>query len=243
MKYIKYFIFTAVIGFFVSCTTDTDSYFLKGRLENCDSCELYLMEMENSGVRALDTLKADSDGKFSSKEKLEEESIFILQSKNDYIMLCPKTGEKIVINGDYENLATTYSITGSEESSKLKLLNDKQVMTRIALKNMSEQLQMTDINNIDSVRKEIQNKYNLLRNNQREFLISYINSNEGSLTCLVALYRNMENVPLIDYRKDFDVYKKVLKGLKSEYPDNRNTKDLERFVKEIESIQQNDTVK
>ncbi|MGP1514431.1 MAG: DUF4369 domain-containing protein [Bacteroidales bacterium] len=221
--------------FFVACSDKGDNYELTGKLENCNECSVYLMEMENSGVKALDTIKVSKDGKFSVKEKLAEESIFILQGSNDYIMLCPKKNEKIRITADYENMAVTYTIEGSEESSKLKLLNDKQTMTRFALKNMNEQLQMQDINNIDSVRQEITKKYHLLRENQRQFLIDYINTYEGSLTTLVALYRNMENTPLIDPLRDEAIYEKVLKGLQKKLPNNKNTKYLEHLVSRINS--------
>ena len=111
-------------------------------------------------------------------------------------------------------------------------------MTRVALQNMSEQLKMTDIDDIDSVKHEVSRLYHSLRDNQKEFLINYINTNEGSLTTLVALYRNMENTPLIDFTNDFDVYKKVLNGLKKNYPDNKHTKNLEALIRNLDKLQQ-----
>ena len=118
-------------------------------------------------------------------------------------------------------------------------MNDKQIMTRVALKNMSEQLAMMNIDDGPQIRKSIAEKYKLLRQTQREFLINYINTNEGSLTTLVALYRNMENSPLIDPIKDFDIYEKVLKGLEKKYPNNKNTENLKRLLADIQSAKQN----
>ncbi|MBO6118730.1 MAG: DUF4369 domain-containing protein [Bacteroidales bacterium] len=239
MKKTNFWIIAAVLCIVSACSDNTHTYQLSGKLENCNECTVYLMEMQDAGVKALDTVVADKKGNFKAKEVLNEESIFILQAKNDYIMLCPKAKEKIKINGNYTDLASTYSVQGSDESSKLKLLNDKQIMTRVALKNMSEQLAMMNIDDGPQIRKSIAEKYKLLRQTQREFLINYINTNEGSLTTLVALYRNMENSPLIDPIKDFDIYVKVLKGLEKKYPDNKNTENLKRLVADIQSAKQN----
>lgn len=238
MTSIRKLIIIAVVVMMAACSGDKDTYQISGKLENGANATVYLMEMENESVRAVDTIILDGKGKFSVKEKLDNPSIFILQCPNDYIMLCPQVGEKIVLSGDVDNMAVTYNVSGSEESSKLKLLSDKQVMTRVALQNMSEQLKMTDIDDIDSVKHEVSRLYHSLRDNQKEFLINYINTNEGSLTTLVALYRNMENTPLIDFTNDFDVYKKVLNGLKKNYPDNKHTKNLEALIRNLDKLQQ-----
>ena len=239
MKKTNFWIIAAVLCIVSACSDNKNTYQLSGKLENCNECTVYLMEMQDAGVKALDTIVADKKGNFKAKEVLNEESIFILQAQNDYIMLCPKAKEKIKINGNYTDLASTYSVQGSDDSSKLKLLNDKQIMTRVALKNMSEQLAMMNIDDGPQIRKSIAEKYKLLRQTQREFLINYINTNEGSLTTLVALYRNMENSPLIDPIKDFDIYEKVLKGLEKKYPNNKNTENLKRLVADIQSAKQN----
>ena len=237
MKTIKILCIAATLCLFAACSNNTDTYRLSGKLENCDECTLYLMEMQSQGVKALDTIKANKNGSFSVDERLDYESIFLLQGPSDYIMIFPKKGEKINIAADYTSLSSTYNVKGSEESSKLKLLSDKQIMTRVALKAMYDQLNMADADSYDTVRQEIAAKYKMLRDNQRSFLINYINTNKGSLTTLVALYRNMENSPLIDFKTDLDVYKNVLDGLKKTYPDNINTKNLEQFINQAEQLQ------
>ena len=242
MKHINKIILLAIVILLGACTKDKNAYTLSGKLENCNECSLYLMEMESSGVKSLDTIRTDKKGNFKVTEQLLEESIFILQGRNDYIMLCPKQDENITITADYENLATTYTIKGSGESSKLKVLGDEQTKTRFALKMLSEQLAQANIYNMDSVRKEITNIFINIREQQKQFIINYINSNKGSLTTLVALYRNFENRPLIDYNKDFDIYKQVLEGLQKTYPNNKNTKNLQRFITDLEQIKQNDTI-
>lgn len=242
MKKIKTLLITVLIIMVSSCSKDKDTYTISGTMKNGDGAEMYLMEMENSGVKMLDTIKIKDKGSFSATEHLQEESIFILQGPNDYIMLCPKIGEKIKINADFDNMAVTYTITGSEESAKLKVLSDKQTMTRLTLKAMSDQLQMMDISNADSMRQEVAKKYKLLRNNQREFIIGYINNNLGSLTTLVAIYRNMEGRPLIDMNEDFDIYKKVLQGLEKMYPTNKNTENFRNFIKHYEQAENNASI-
>ena len=242
MKKANILIITLLAGIFFSCSDNENTYRLSGKIEGGANEKLYLMEMENSGVNALDTIVLDKKGGFSVKETLKEPSIFILQGKNDYIMLCPQKNEKIKITGEYNNLSTSYTIQGSKESGKLKTLSDKQTQTRFTLKMLNDQLAQMDITNIDSVRREVALTYQSIREEQRNFVINYINANEGSLTTLVALYRTMENRPLIDFRNDLDIYKKVLNGLKKTYPDNKNTDNLEKFILHVQQIQTNNSV-
>ena len=107
MTSIRKLIIIAVVVMMAACSGDKDTYQISGKLENGANATVYLMEMENESVRAVDTIILDGKGKFSVKEKLDNPSIFILQCPNDYIMLCPQVGEKIVLSGDVDNMAVT----------------------------------------------------------------------------------------------------------------------------------------
>ncbi len=226
-----------IILFVILFLRKGNNYILSGELKNCKECDLYLIERFEGIETVLDTIHANKKGKFKIKANTQSPTILTLRGKNDAILLIPMQKEKIKIIADYENLATTYKISGSEESIKLKTLNDKKVKARFALKNMSEQLKSTNKQDYDSVRNVIQQRFNLLMKSQRDFLISFINTNEGSLSTLVALYdSDLENIHLIDPIKDKDVYEKVLKGLKENYPNNKNTKFLEHEVLRLRQV-------
>ncbi len=239
-KYKKIFcviIALLIIFFAVFFLRENNDYVLKGELKNCKECDLYLVERFEGIETVLDTIHANKNGKFKIERKAQDPTILTLRGKNDAILLLPMQKEKIKITADYENLATTYQISGSEESLRLKTLNDKKIKARFALKNMSEQLKETSQEDYDSVRNVIQQRFNLLMQSQREFLIGFINTNVGSLSTLVALYdSDLENIHLIDPIKDKDVYEKVLSGLKDKYPENKNTKFLEHEVLRLRQI-------
>lgn len=232
---------SVILILFASCSKDKNSYTLSGKLNNGNKSFIVLMEMQNSGAKAIDTINLDKDGSFDVKEHLDSPSLFIFQGENDYIMLCPQKGEKININANFDNLALTYKISGSVESEKLKQLNNQQVKTRIVLKAMSDEMNMTNTSNVDSLKTIMRERYAKLRENQRSYLINYINNNVGSLTTLVALYRTMENTPLIDFHTDLDIYKKVLSGLEKKYPNNQHTIGLKTFISQAEELQQKPT--
>jgi hypothetical protein len=229
---------SVIVVLFASCNRDKNSYTLSGKLTNGNKSYIVLMEMQNSGPKTIDTINLSNDGSFDVREHLENPALFIFQGENDYIMLCPQKGEKIKINANFDNLAVTYNISGSAESQKLKELSDQQTKTRIVLKAMSDEMNMSNTSNIDSLKTIMRVRYAKLRENQRQYLINYINHNLGSLTTIVALYRNMENTPLIDFHTDLDIYKKVLSGLEKKYPNNQYTLDLKTFIKQNEELQQ-----
>ena len=220
------------------CSGNKKTYVLKGKFITEEAGFVVLMEMNGSGATSLDTIHFSTNGKFSAKENLEEESIFFLQGPNDYILLCPQIGEKIEIKANLQDMAETYTIKGSPESLKLKELNAQQVFTRQKQKEMSDMLKQASGDDFDTLRVRFLQINNELRKQQRDFLINYIDKNLGSLTTIVALYRQMGGENLIDFKTDLDIYKKVLRGLQSKYPANKNTKNLEVFIKQVEQLKQ-----
>ncbi len=241
MKNIRNLFLIALIFLVASCSKDENSYQISGKLKNGSNQTLYLLEMQDNGFKPLDTIDLSDNGKFSITENFGEPSIFILQATNDYITFCPSGGENIEINGDYKDLSGTYTIKGSKESEKLKILNEQQVYTRKQLKDMFDQLNMMNIEDADSVRAIVTEQFQILREQQKTFLTKFIEDNQGSLTSLVALYRQFENRPFFDLNRDFDMFDKVLKGLKKAYPNNSNTKNLEALVNNFKQLQQNNT--
>jgi hypothetical protein len=96
-----------------------------------------LSEVGKSGFSQNDTLLIDGQGKFSKSIEMKEPTLYSLSLGNEYIVICPQTGEQITLKANANNFAGTYTIEGSHESELLKELNKENYNIRLSLKSMS----------------------------------------------------------------------------------------------------------
>lgn len=213
-------------------TIGDKEFLLSGSVKGGDAPWLILMEIGKNGFTSADTLKTDADGNFSKVIKMEEETLYSLSYKEDYITLCPKVGERVVINGYADDFSGSYTVTGSKESEWLKELNEHNHKVRAMLKTMSDYLKINNIDNVDSVKHEFLLRLRNMHDNEVAYTENYIRTHQGSLTSLIALYRTFEGRPLFDYRNDLTIYKEVLSELEKTQPTNQHTKTLKEFIAE-----------
>lgn len=213
-------------------TIGDKEFLLSGSVKGGDAPWLILMEIGKNGFNSADTLKTDADGNFSKVIKMEEETLYSLSYKEDYITLCPKVGERVVINGYADDFSGSYTVTGSKESEWLKELNEHNHKVRAMLKTMSDYLKINNIDNVDSVKHEFLLRLRNMHDNEVVYTENYIRTHQGSLTSLIALYRTFEGRPLFDYRNDLTIYKEVLSELEKTQPTNQHTKTLKEFIAE-----------
>ena len=216
------------------CCRDTSTYSIKGQLKGGEDKFLVLMEMEAEGVRPVDTINLSSKGKFSAKESIKDAGLFILQGENDYLMICPAKDEKIIVEGDFYDLSLSSSVTGSKESENLRLLIDRQKKTGLFLKAIQDEWDMADPNAKDSLINVNREKFRMIHKAEKDFLTKYIETHQGSLTTIPALYTTIEGNQVFSPKKDIEVYKKVLKGLEKTLPSNKHTKNLRDFIQKVE---------
>ncbi len=239
MKQIRRILFFVLIILnAVSCKQNkeikSDSFELSGAIQNTTQSYLLLSEVGKSGFSQNDTLLIDEQGKFSKSIEMKEPTLYSLSLGNEYIVICPQTGEQITLKANANNFAGTYTIEGSHESELLKELNKENYNIRLSLKSMSEELSKADTAKLDSVKTSILEKFMQMKQYQEKISADYIEKNKGSLTTLIALYRTFDGIPLFDHRQSLDMHKKVLADLEQTLPNNQHTLTLRNFVTEKE---------
>lgn len=239
MKQIRRILFFVLIILnAVSCKQNkeikSDSFELSGAIQNTTESYLLLSEVGKSGFTQNDTLLIDEKGKFSKSIEMKEPTLYSLSLGNEYIVICPQTGEQITLKANANNFAGTYTIEGSHESELLKELNKENYNIRLSLKSMSEELSKADTAKLDSVKTSILEKFMQMKQYQEKISADYIEKNKGSLTTLIALYRTFDGIPLFDHRQSLDMHKKVLADLEQTLPNNQHTLTLRNFVTEKE---------
>lgn len=219
--------------FLNACNGIKDNEFrISGSLNNGENKTIYLYEMTTEGFLPLDTIDLDKEGNFEIKMKYIEDKIFIIESSEfDYITLIPRAKEDVKIQGNLKNLSRSYSVQNSSESQILHDLNQEYIMTNDVLKEMSLTLHDNKFSkNIEDVKKQVFEQYNILEIRQKEIIKGFLNKNEGSLTSIIALYRKFDNHYLFSLKTDLDIYEDVYNKLHKTMPKNPHTLGLKNLI-------------
>jgi thiol-disulfide isomerase/thioredoxin len=175
-----------------SCSSN-QSFKVKGKITNSNNELVYLKEMTIADVIIKDSCRIDNDGEFVLKGEAKKIAFYTLSiSKQNYLTLIIKPGDKIVINADAKNLISNYTISGSQESELIKELSDKlnETLARIDVLSRTYQDSLGSPN-ILNIRLNLDSIYRNIENDHKEFTISFINTNKNSIASVMALYQQI----------------------------------------------------
>jgi thiol-disulfide isomerase/thioredoxin len=112
----KLSIFTLVAG----ALTAQAQTSITGTIKNGAGFKIYLHKFVSSGLEAIDSSVADNKGKFSFTVKHDKNEFYrVARSDKDFVALCVKPNEKIILTADSSNINKTYIVKGSEYSKHM----------------------------------------------------------------------------------------------------------------------------
>mgnify|MGYP002624107379 CR=1 FL=1 len=227
------------------CTHNT--FTISGTLDGGAGHTLWLEEITPSGPLFIDSIRLDDKGRFKYSYKMPYRSLYNLHATADnYIVTLPDYGERLRVEGRWDNLSVSYNITGSPESALLWQLqqytNDgaevlnalvdttQYYAQRYFDKEITEQQMLDKKDETDSI-------YRLTFEEQQDYVCRFLEENKGSLATLIALYKPFNNRLLIDTRdsNSIDWYDLVLEGLQERYPDNPHTLHFKNTTEHLRS--------
>lgn len=177
----------------MSACGSKDSFKIKGKLSNSSGEMVFLKEMTIADVVTVDSCSLEEDGSFvlkGARNKIAFYTIFI--SKNNYITIVIKPGDKITLSGDAKDLVHSYNISGSTESELVKELSDKLNETLEKVDVLSQTYQDSlGSPNILKVRKNLDSIYKLIEKSHREYTLNFINKHSSTLASVMALYQQL----------------------------------------------------
>ncbi len=224
-----------------------DTFTIRGTLEGGANKTIWLEELSPEGPIFIDSIHLDKNGSFKYRCKMPYQSLYNLHTSADhYIVTLPNYGEKITVNGKWENLQLTYKVEGSPESA---LLWQLQQYTNDGTKILYDLVDT--FNHYDAMlqggviaqetfnaKKEITDSiYRAAYLEQQEYICRFIDENQGSLATLIALYKPFNNHDLIDLRNPDNIayYDKVMEGLQNKCPDNPHTLHFKNTLEHLRS--------
>lgn len=241
------FLFVFLAGFFlVSCgkkgnenkiSGKAHKFTVEGKLENSTGRAVYFQKIGIDKFISLDTLILDENGEFSFREYTQSPEFFIVRTEGGpFINLLIYGKEKIKITADYNNLEN-YTVSGSDESEKIRLLNietNKLISAMDKFNIMARD--SSESPNYPAIRVKNNEEFQTLMEDLRTYSLNFINENSNSLISLLALYGQVGPQMMVFHPvKDLEVYEKLDSSLNTKYPDLPLVQSLHEYVTVIKA--------
>lgn len=238
MKRILFFL--ALVLTFTGCK-DKNTFLVNGVIKGeSKNRTIYISKVNINTPVVIDSSKINRKGVFRFKVKITEPDFYQLGfSSENFITLLPEPGEKINILFNSINLFENYSLTGSAESEKLRVIDSTLSDTQRKLDSLNILYESASGEPDFDVKGPIlEAEFSNLIIAQRKKNIEFIITNLSSLASIKALYQriNPETYVLYD-PKDLQYLKIVTDSLTHHYPNSPQVKALARdFEKEMNQM-------
>ena len=223
---------------FAACSSDP-AFRVDGSVSGAEGKMLYLEASTLDGVVMLDSLKLKETGEFSFKQpKPESPEFFRLRMDNKVINFSIDSTETIKIEAPYAAFDTDYTVSGSDNCTKIK---------ELTLKLSALQTKVNELQNAFRANKIPYNVYgdslNALVNNYKDDVKkNYIYAAPNTAAAYFALFQKLENYLLFDplnNKDDVRCFAAVATSLNTFYPDALRSKNLSNIsIKGMQNVRQ-----
>ncbi len=218
---------------FYSCK-DNNEITIKGEISDCKGCKIQLERLSPIKVDTISSINAAIDGSFEINHNDSIRRLYRIKLENrPPIHLSLVNGENIEITINEKD----YEISGSNDCSELKRLNDR--MTESTKKVEELRSNVSQQFNIDKTSLEESNRIaDSLYQSDKKFISDFIKQNHTSPIIYLALHQYVSTTPIMQLPDDYDIYKYVLDEMNTHNPDLEETRFLESTIKKFELQQE-----
>lgn len=213
---------------------------IEGVLEEGENSIVILEEMAVREYIPIDTVSCDARGHFQISFKQAQTAFYVLRAGGSgYITLVIEPGEKITLNGSYQQ-PDRYSVKGSEGSEALMELSAEHKRTLNELGDVASQIRDSqELKNYPEIKMKLDLKFDSITRSFKAYSGDFINRNKESLSILIALYNLYgQGLPVFDPIEDFQSYLLVDSLLQSHYPEFEAAQMLHTQVLEASATKQ-----
>jgi thiol-disulfide isomerase/thioredoxin len=234
-----YLVFLSAI-LVASCSQLGDNEFLvKGKIDNFEGKTIFLSEIDESGMRTVDSVIIDKSGEFKLTGKTSFPKFYLFRtSPNDYITLLIDSANVLTITADANNLLESYKVEGTPELVLIKNLNDRMQETQNQIDSLGKIYQsLIGTSSLDSAKKEIDAQFNTIVAQQQEFSRKFVETNSKSMVSLLALSQQIvpQRVGVFNIPDDLSYFEKVDSELYKLYPESKDVQALHTYITSIKS--------
>lgn len=212
----------------VSCNNTQDTV-ITGHYPGTTDNYLYVNSVNLREPVFIDSVKINNRGKFRIKIETDEPAFYTIGFSNDeFITVLAEPGDNINLEFRGQRLQNDYIVSGSEESEKVRMLDNELGRTIIVLDSLINEYQeaVEEGNNTEKA-SAIEEEYTRILDEQRKFNIAFILDNLGKLSTIKAVYQKInENTYVLYRQRDLQYLKLVTDSLGKYYPGISLTRTL-----------------
>ncbi len=204
---------------------------IEGSIEPSDQKYLKVWHIPVSTPRLIDSLEVDKEGRFRGRLSLAGEEPHFYQlgySRGNFINLLLSPGERVNISFDGEMPADGYTISGSEGSEKVHLLDKKLAESKRLIDSLVPiyEEEVRDALFAEEPGPAEQMMYDVIEG-QREHNIGFILDNLRSMASIKAMYQMFhEEAYVLGEEKDLQIMQLLTDTLSMKYPSSARVKAM-----------------
>ena len=209
---------------FVSCD-DKNVFTISGDIAHPGSItKVFLVEADSTALQVLDSTQLSEDGKFKFKHSAPDAGLYKLRIGGSIFDLIAKNGDDITFSTDINDTTKAYTVTGSQESEKIKEFNKiNNVFTNKTNQLYNEYQAKAQAAGSETplLINEYRPKFLELAKEQSDATLKFVEDNKNSLAGFYAatsLDPDMYEQQLIAYAD----------AIKDEFKDNSGVQQFER---------------
>jgi len=180
----------AVLSFFIFSCADKGAFTISGTISNPGSLKtVFLMEADSGGIKVVDSTQLSENGKFQFKHVAPYQDLYKIRVGGSIFDIIAKNGDAITFGTDVNDNTKAYTVTGSEESDKIKdfnKLNNVYSDKMSKLYNDYQAKAQAIGKETDSLIKVYRPQFQVIMNEQSEATLKFVNDNKNSLAGFYA---------------------------------------------------------
>lgn len=229
----RIFFIVASILILAGCRSK-NSFTINGVIDEPKSKILFLKIVNVNTPLLIDSSEISKNGRFNFKIEASEPEFYQLGfSDSDFITLLAEPRERINLHLNGNNLSMDYTVSGSEGSAKVRMLDLRLATTKSKLDSLRKLynavIQEPDFETTGPV---IASYFDSLLKDIRKKNIAFIIENTTSMASIKALYQRIdENTYVLYDPRDLQYLKIVSDSLGRYHPESRNVRALAEDVK------------
>ena len=225
-----YAIATAV--FILAMTSCGEKGNVIGNITNAEGQMVVLEHLSFDQVSGLDSTAVEANGDFSMNAPVAATGYHRLRvDKNNSVILILEPEDKVTITGNAFDFYASYTVEGSAQSAELKKL-DKYLrgafLVQDSLTKVFRAFQGQGHPRLDSIGKVLDGSFQEMNKNKRQFLVDFINDNEGKLVSLSA-------IEALSPDEDYDLYLRVGDALNKTMPESEYVIGFQKRMDQIKA--------